>query len=100
MSKPGKSSKEIYEVGEEVLVQNIKSKLWDQREIISEMRLAHDGRIVSYELEVNGHNSTRHIRYLRKIPVAEAVATSNSDHSIVTYSLETNQFKSRARDVS
>ena len=56
VSKPGKSSKEIYKVGEEVLVQNIKSKLWDQREIISEMRLAHDGRIVSYELEVNGHN--------------------------------------------
>ena len=76
-------------MGEEVLVQNIKSKLWDQKGIISEVRLVHDGRIVSYELEVNGHNSTRHRRYLRKIPAAESVATSNSDHS-VTHSSEPN----------
>ena len=57
VNRPGKTSKEIYEVGEEVLVQNVKTKLWDQRGVITEVRTAHDDKIVSYELDINGHNS-------------------------------------------
>ena len=54
VSKPGRCSKETYEVGEQVLVQNIKNKKWDQKGVISEVRVAHDGRIVSYGCDVNG----------------------------------------------
>ena len=35
------------------------------------MRTAHDGTIVSYELSIEGNNTTRHRRFLRKVPTGE-----------------------------
>ena len=85
VSKPGSCSKEIYELAEQVLIQNIKTKMRDQKGIISEVRVTHDGRRVSYGLEMNGHDTTRHRRYLRKFPKPEAaVPNSSFDHSTIT----------------
>ena len=50
VSRPGRVSKETYEIGETVLVQDVKSKLWKKRGVITAVRTAHDGKIVSYEL--------------------------------------------------
>ena len=48
------------------------------------MRVAHDGRIVSYGLEVQGHGTTRYRHYLRKLPAPEtAVTNSKNDHNTI-----------------
>ena len=82
VKKPGRCSKESYVVGETVLVQNIKNKQWDNTGVITEVRLAHDGTIVSYGLDVQGHPTTRHRRYLRKTQQTDSA--SMSDHELIT----------------
>ena len=72
MTRPGRVSKEIYEVGEKVLVQDVKSKKWKKTGIIDAVRTAHDGTIVSYELTIGGNKTTRHRRFLRKVPTIES----------------------------
>ena len=79
---PGRCSKESYAVGETVLVQNVKDKMWDREGVITEVRVAHDGCIVSFGLEIQGHPSTRHRRYLRKAPAADTAPSS--DHVPIT----------------
>ena len=54
VQKPGRKSKEQYEVGEEVLVQDMKSKKWDKSATVTDVRVAHDNTIVSYVLAMNG----------------------------------------------
>ena len=61
-----KTSKVQFEVGEEVLVQDVKSKKWDKEGTITDVRGAYDGKIVSYDLLINGSSAIRHWRYLRK----------------------------------
>ena len=85
VSKLGKCSKEICEVGEQVLIQNIKTKKWGQKGIFFEVRVTLDGRIVSYGLDVNSLITTRHRRYLRKVPEPEEVATSSFNQSTITH---------------
>ena len=82
VQKPGRCSKESYVVGETVLVQNIKNKQWDNTGVITEVRLAHDGTIVSYGLDVQGHPTTRHRRYLCKTQQTDSA--SMSDHELIT----------------
>ena len=69
-------------VGETVLVQNIKNKQWDKTGVITEVCLAHDGTIVSYGLDVQGHPTTRHRRYLRKTQQTDSAFMS--DHELIT----------------
>ena len=57
--------------GEKVWVQNIRSKKWDQEGDILEVRTAADGKIVSYDLTVNGSPAIRHSKYLRNYMVTE-----------------------------
>ena len=71
VDKPGKCSKDTFVVGEKVWVQNIKSKKWDQEGDITKVRTAADGKIVSYDLSVNGSPAIRHRKYLRKYMVTE-----------------------------
>lgn len=66
VDKPGRCPKEVFEEGERVWVQDIRTKKWDQEGTISAVRTAADGKIVSYDLIVNGHPTIRHRRYLRK----------------------------------
>ena len=82
VQKPDKCSKEFYVVGETVLVQNIKNKQWDKTGVITEVRLAYDGTIVSYGLDVQGHLTTRHRRYLRKTQQTDSA--SMHDHELIT----------------
>ena len=58
-------------MGETVLVQDVKSKLWKKTGVINAVRTAHDGTIVSYEITISGNNTTRHRRFLRKVPTLE-----------------------------
>ena len=46
VDRPGKISKVQFEVNEVVIVQDVKSKKWDKEGIITEVRTAHDGKIV------------------------------------------------------
>ena len=73
MNNPGKCSKDTFEVGEKVWVQNIRFKKWDQEANITKVRTrtAADGKIVSYDLTVNGSPAIRHRKYLRKYMVTE-----------------------------
>ena len=68
------------EVDEVVIVQDVKSKKWDKEGIITEVRTAHDGKIVSYHLLINGYEAIRHWRYLRR-KVDTASEDSEPDES-------------------
>ena len=66
VDKPGITVKDKFEIGEEVWVQDLKSKKWDKEGTITDVRVAYDGKIVSYNLLINGSSAIRHRRYLRK----------------------------------
>ena len=68
----------------------MKTKLWDRKGVVTKIRTAHSNKIVSYELDIGGHNGIRHRRYLRKIPVDEVVDVSGSSSLAVTPSAEEN----------
>ena len=76
VDKPGKTTKDTFEIGENVWVQDVKSKKWDKEGTITNVRVAYDGTIVSYDLKLNGADAIRHRRYLRKIVDSE-------DHDMV-----------------
>ena len=67
VSKKGRGTKEIYSVGELCWVQNVKTKVWDRQAVITGIRTACDGTIVSYDIEIGGVKSTRHRKFLRKM---------------------------------
>ena len=72
VNKPGRSSKQQFQLGEKVLVQNCLNKKWDREGEIIEIRTAHDGTIVSYELLIDGVSAIRHRKYLRKVQIPQA----------------------------
>ena len=74
--KKQKGPKETYNIGEQVLVQNPKSKKWDIEAEISDVRVSHDQTVVSYDILVDGHESTRHRRFLRKKYIPSVSANS------------------------
>ena len=53
-------------MNEVVIVQDVKSKKWDKEGRRTDVRTAYDGKIVSYDLLINGSQAIRHRRYLRK----------------------------------
>ena len=74
VNRPGRTSKEVYDVGEEVLIQDVKPKLWDRKGVVTEIRTTHNNKMVSYELDIGGHNGIGHRKYLRIIvPIDEVV---------------------------
>ena len=66
---PGRKSKDQYTVGENVWVQDMKTKKWDKKATVQSIRTTHDGTIVSYGLLLNGADTIRHRRYMRKVHV-------------------------------
>ena len=48
-------------------MQNVKSNVWDRQAVITGIRTACDGTIVSYDIEIGGVKSTRHRKFLRKM---------------------------------
>ena len=56
-----------YEIGESVRLQDIKTS-WDKIGVVTGIRVADDGRILSYDIEIDGRETTRHRKYLSKVP--------------------------------
>ena len=57
-----------YAVGEHVRLQDIRTKCWDRVGVVTGIRVADDGKILSYDIEVDGRETTRHRKYMSKIP--------------------------------
>ena len=57
-----------YDVGEHVRLQDIRTKCWDRVGVVTGIRVADDGKILSYDIDVDGSKTTRHRKYLSKIP--------------------------------
>jgi hypothetical protein len=79
VDKPGKTTKDEFKIGETVWVQNVRTRKWDKQGTISAVRVAYDGKIVSYDLELNGHAAIRHRRYLRKVYPMRDAESEQSD---------------------
>ena len=62
----GRKPKEIYEIGEVVLVQDIASRQWSKQGTVISVRTAQDGTVVSYLLNINGFETACHRKYMRK----------------------------------
>ena len=57
-------------IGENVKLQDLKSKRWTSKGTITDIRTSADGTIASYEIETSeGHVTTRHRKYIQKIPI-------------------------------
>ena len=57
-----------YKIGESVRLQDIRTKCWDRVGVVTGIRVADDGRILSYDIDIDGRETTRHRKYLSKIP--------------------------------
>ena len=57
----------MFEEGEEVWVQCIKSGKWKDKGVIDSVRTADDGTIKSYAVLIDGVKTTRHRRFLAKV---------------------------------
>ena len=57
----------MFEEGEEVWVQCIKSGKWEDKGVIDSVRTADDGTIKSYAVIIDGVKTTRHRRFLAKV---------------------------------
>ena len=67
VDKKGKTPKEIYEVGERVLVQDMATRQWSKEGKVISIRTAVDGTVVSYLLDINGYETARHRKFMRKL---------------------------------
>ena len=56
-----------FEKGEEVPVQDMKTRKWDTKDTITEVRIFDDGTVSSYDLMIGDLLTTRHRRYLAKL---------------------------------
>ena len=67
VDKKGKTPKELYEIGEKVLVQDLATRQWNKEAKVIAIRTAVDGTVVSYLLDINGYETARHRRFMRKL---------------------------------
>ena len=66
-NKPEKGTKLVFEVGELVKLQHPKTKMWDEEGTVQAVRVALDGRILSYDILLpSGGVTVRHRKYMRK----------------------------------
>ena len=62
------TNKILYEVGQRVRLQNISTRDWELKGTIDQIRIADDGRVVSYDvLTDKNYMTTRHRRYIRPL---------------------------------
>merc|ERR1712215_275379 len=67
-NKPERGTKLVFEVGEIVKVQNPKTLKWDETGTVQAVRVACDGRILSYDIQLSSGGVTiRHRKYLMKV---------------------------------
>ena len=63
-----KGTKLLIEVGELVRIQNSHNKEWDSTGVIEAIRVANDGRVLSYDINLTNRGTTvRHRKYLMKV---------------------------------
>ena len=53
VEKKGKKPKEIYKIGDRVLVQDMASRQWSKQGTVISIKTAQDGTVVSYLLDIN-----------------------------------------------
>ena len=68
MKKESTVGKLTYEMGESVRLQNIKTKKWDIFGVVIGIRTADNGTILSYDIDIEGTTTTRHRKYMSKVP--------------------------------
>ena len=67
--RPARGCKESFAIGEQVLLQDHVSKKWSIPGEITNVRLAPDNKILSYEIRTeNGNLTTLHRVFIKKIP--------------------------------
>ena len=71
VDKKGKKPKEMYEIGEVCMVQDMVTRQWSKRATVISIRTALDGTVVSYLLDINGYQTARHRRYMRKLNIPD-----------------------------
>ena len=71
VDKKGKTPKEIYEIGEKVLVQDLATRQWSKEGTVISVRTTVDGTVVSYLLDINGYATARHRKFMRKLVVPD-----------------------------
>ena len=62
-----KGKKLVFEEGEEVWLQDLKTGKWKDKGTIENVRVADDGTIKSYAIKIDGIFSSRHRRFLAKV---------------------------------
>ena len=84
VDKKGRSvgKKEIFEIGELVKLQNLKTKQWDTDGKILNVRVSADDTIVSYNMESSGNVTTRHRKYIMKLPTHADTADGLEDTTV------------------
>merc|ERR1712030_215982 len=66
-NKPEKGTNLVFEVGELVKLQHPTTKMWDEEGTVQAVRVALDGRILSYDILLpSGVVTVRHRKYMRK----------------------------------
>ena len=97
VERKGRCSKESHVIGEKVLVQNVVTKLWDREAVVTGIRTAADKTIVSYNLDIGGLQSKRHIKFLRKtvdLPYqdeADVEPVINADEGVIVTGQDTER---------
>ena len=80
--KPERGTKLLFGVGELVRVQNPKSKQWDATGEIAAVRVANDGRVLSYDINLtDGGTTIRHRKYLMKVMESLPTVVADSDNA-------------------
>ena len=79
VDKKGKKPKETYEIGEKCLVQDIATRQWNKEATVISVRTSVDGTVVSYLLNINGYETARHRRYMRKIVLPDDTETERAE---------------------
>ena len=67
VEKKGRKPKETYEIGERVLIQDLASRQRNKVGIVISLRQSQDGTVVSYLLDINGFETARHRKFMRKL---------------------------------
>ena len=76
--KPERGTKLTFAVGELVKIQNPRSLQWDATGNVQAVRLACDGRVLSYDIQLtNGGMTVRHRKYLMKVPTCADRGTAD-----------------------
>ena len=71
VERKGRKPKETYEIGERVLIQDLATCQWNKEGTVISLRQSQDGTVVSYLLDINGFETARHRKFMRKLTLAD-----------------------------